>query len=270
MLALAFGLFGLIIGSFLNVVILRKGVRSLGGRSSCMSCGKELAWYDLIPVFSWIALRGRCRECGSGISVQYPLVEAATGILFAFVGGAIAPETLALRALFCVIVAILIVIFVYDLRHTIIPDAWVYSFGALALLAGLFLNPLAPSPWLAFLAGPIAASPLFLLWLVSRGAWMGFGDVKLALGIGWLLGPVPGLIAVWGAFTLGALTLLPVLLFQRVVTHMRAGGNAAPGLTMRSEVPFGPFLISSCLLVWLLQLYVIELPGASLLSSFWS
>lgn len=259
MFAVIFGLFGLIIGSFLNVVILRKGVRSLGGRSSCMSCGRELPWYDLIPVFSWLALRGRCRECGSRISIQYPLVEAASGILFALVGGALVPESLAVRALFCVIATLCIVIFVYDLRHTIIPDAWVYSFGALALITGLFLYPAAPF-WLALLSGPIAAAPLFLLWLISRGAWMGFGDVKLALGMGWLLGPVAGLIAVWGAFTLGALTLLPVLLFQRIVTHMRAGGKAAAGLTMRSEVPFGPFLVASCLLVWFLQLYAIALP----------
>jgi leader peptidase (prepilin peptidase)/N-methyltransferase len=83
---LAFGILGLCMGSFLNVVILRRGRRAFSGRSSCMSCAKTLAWYDLVPVVSWVFLRGRCRACGSSISIQYPLVEGATAILFAFFG----------------------------------------------------------------------------------------------------------------------------------------------------------------------------------------
>src|SRR4051812_42460706 len=87
-LSFVFGIFGLIIGSFLNVLILRHGERSLGGRSACMSCGRTLKWFDLIPVFSWLALLGRCRTCKKKISVQYPIVEATTAILFAAVGSA--------------------------------------------------------------------------------------------------------------------------------------------------------------------------------------
>ena len=85
-LVLAFGILGLCVGSFLNVIILRRGKRSLSWRSECMSCAKTLAWYDLIPIASWVILRGRCRACGSSISIQYPLVEAATAILFAVFG----------------------------------------------------------------------------------------------------------------------------------------------------------------------------------------
>src|SRR6476620_776440 len=85
-LLFALGTVGLCVGSFLNVVILRRGRQSMSRRSACMSCGNTLAWYDMIPIASWIILRGRCRACGSSISSQYPLVEAATAILFALFG----------------------------------------------------------------------------------------------------------------------------------------------------------------------------------------
>jgi prepilin signal peptidase PulO-like enzyme (type II secretory pathway) len=86
MILLAWGIFGLCVGGFLNVVIVRKGRHWLSGRSACPSCAKTLAWYDMVPVASWIMLGGRCRTCGSPISIQYPLVEAATGIVFGLGG----------------------------------------------------------------------------------------------------------------------------------------------------------------------------------------
>src|SRR5262245_31922917 len=82
---LIFGIFGLCVGSFLNVVFLR-GTLALSGRSACVSCAKTLKWYDMVPVASWVFLRGRCRTCGSSISIRYPLVEAATAILFGLFG----------------------------------------------------------------------------------------------------------------------------------------------------------------------------------------
>src|ERR1700685_1252022 len=95
--ALFFALFGAIIGSFLNVVVLRHGVKTLFGRSACASCGHELEAVDLVPIISWLVLRARCRFCGSKISVQCPLVEATTAILFGFVGAA--PIALSLQLL---------------------------------------------------------------------------------------------------------------------------------------------------------------------------
>src|SRR3989338_8398295 len=138
MLFVIFGLFGFIVGSFVNVVILRSGARALSGRSACMSCGIKIKWFDLIPVFSWLALRGRCRACGSRISLQYPAVELAMGAAFALVGGAHLPPLAMLIAL--LICAVLIAITAYDILHTIIPDAWVWSFNALALFS-VFLFP---------------------------------------------------------------------------------------------------------------------------------
>ena len=94
-------LFGLIIGSFLNVVILRRGTKPMSGRSVCLSCGRTIAWYDNIPLLSYLALRGRCRACGSRISMQYPLVEASTALLFGAIGAwaGAQPDSLSLRLL---------------------------------------------------------------------------------------------------------------------------------------------------------------------------
>ena len=265
--ALAFGAFGLIVGSFLNVVVIRRGVRSVGGRSGCMACGAQLLWYDMIPVVSWVALRGKCRRCRAYISVQYPLVEAATALTFGLIGGA-PLFGIFYKALFCVIMAILIAIAAYDFRHTIIPDSWAYTFGALALVSAfVFPSHLAPSTWhLTLLAGPIAAAPLFLLWLVSRGRWMGLGDSKLALGIGWLLGPFIGIVAVFLAFVIGAVISVGILLpLPHIIRALRTYGITSldmlrGGLTMTSEIPFGPFLIASCVFVWFSLLYNIHIP----------
>jgi leader peptidase (prepilin peptidase)/N-methyltransferase len=113
--ALVFVAFGLSVGSFLNVFVLRKGVASLSGRSKCPSCGHIIAWYDLIPVFSWFILRARCRNCGSRISMQYPLVEASTGIIFGLVAG-VPFFGLAYKLLYCLIFALLICKYIWRER----------------------------------------------------------------------------------------------------------------------------------------------------------
>ncbi len=262
--ASVFGLFGLIVGSFLNVIILRHGVRSIGGRSGCMSCGRQLLWYDMIPVLSWVLLRGRCRGCAGSISLQYPLVEAATGVLFASIG-AVPFFGIFYKILFCIIAAILVCITVYDFLHTIIPDSWAYVFDALAFLVmgPVFLVGQTP-PLLYLLAGPLAALPLFALWLFSQGKWMGLGDAKLALGIGWLLGPALGLFAIFGAFVIGAIVSVGILLpLPHITRALYTSGitlrqKPAGGFTMKSEIPFGPFLILSCIIIWFATLYGID------------
>ncbi|OGG50409.1 hypothetical protein A3C18_00560 [Candidatus Kaiserbacteria bacterium RIFCSPHIGHO2_02_FULL_54_11b] len=263
MSAIVFGLFGLIVGSFLNVVVLRHGVRSIGGRSGCMSCGAQLRWYDMLPVVSWLALGGRCRACRARISPQYPFVEATTAILFGFIGASslsILPQVIS-----CLILALLVAISVYDLRHTIIPDEWAYAFAGLAFVSQ-FLLPLSGefNPWWFVFAGPVVAAPLFALWLFSGGRWMGLGDAKLALGIGWLLGPVLGIFAVFGAFVVGAIVSVGILLpLPRIVRALYTLGITsadigAGGFTMKSEIPFGPFLIFSCIIIWFATLYGID------------
>lgn len=268
-LALVCGLFGLIVGSFLNVAILRHGARSISGRSACMSCGAQIKWYDLLPVLSWIFLRGRCRACGSSISAQYPLVELATGLSFALVGASQAMFGIALP-FFLALTAFMVMIAVYDILHTIIPDEWAYMFALFALVTSI-IEPLYTGPLIyLLLAGPATALPLFVLWLISGGRWMGLGDAKLALGIGWLLGPVYGPYAVMGAFVIGALIsvciLIPLPYIRNAMRSMYSGRGIAGlrlgniGLTMKSEVAFGPFLIMSTFLIWILLLYSVPLP----------
>lgn len=270
---LAFGafLFGSIVGSFLNVLVLRRGARSISGRSACLSCAAAIAWYDNVPILSWLLLRGRCRSCRSKISAQYPLVEALTGALFALLAARLIPSLglidmsdVILIALHIVLVSNLVAIAVYDTKHTIIPDAWVYA-AALAALAIALLTSFSPLH-MTLLSGPAAALPLFALWLVSRGTWMGLGDAKLALAIGWFLGPLYGVLAIFFAFVIGAIVSVCVLLpLPHLVRFARERGiarwrGARSHFTMRSEVAFGPFLIASFFTIWISLLYDIPLP----------
>lgn len=255
-MAIVFGIFGLIVGSFLNVCIQRFGTGvSLGGRSSCDFCGMQLRWYHLVPVFSWIILRGRCAGCGSRLSIQYPLVELLTGGVFAVVGSTDLALTLQVIAL--IAFAFLIAISVYDMRHTIIPDAWVYSFSVAALLFSAISSfPMDLIGWgILLLSGPVVALPLWALWFVSGGRAMGLGDVKLAVGMGWLLGPYWGMVALFGGFMLGAVVSVCILIplpyvLRALALHRFPYATSPAGFTMKSEVPFGPFLTCSCFLIW--------------------
>lgn len=260
----AFGVLGLIVGSFLNVVVLRRGAKTLGGRSECMSCGASIRWYDNIPVFSWLALGGKCRACGSAISIQYPLVESCTALLFALTALTLEtsfdPLSLTRAALACLVLALFMAIAVYDLRHSIIPDTWVYTLTLAAFVYGIAFSPDRGAIAFFVAAGPAVALPLFALWTVSHGRWMGLGDAKLALAIGWLLGIVNGLFAVFLSFIIGTIVTLPLLLasspwWKRLtarVTPTRASHHQLTEVTMKSEIPFGPFLVISCIIVWLL------------------
>ncbi|MEK9132082.1 MAG: prepilin peptidase [Patescibacteria group bacterium] len=242
-------IFGTIVGSFLNVVILRfNSGRGVTGRSGCLSCGKRLSWHELIPIVSFVALRGKCRGCRTPLSVQYPLVELATGILFTFAGLMLIENALILDGkmalslgLLFAIISVLVVIFVYDLRHKIIPDLFAYAFfllalGYSALSAGEGLG------WTTLFSRLISAVlislPFAFIFYVSRGRAMGLGDAKLALGIGALLGTSLGFTAVIFGFWVGAIVSLCLMVVQRL-THTSARGR----LTFKSEVPFGPFLI---------------------------
>ena len=199
--------------SFLNVLVLRHGVKTLSGRSACASCGHELEPVDLVPIISYLALRGRCRFCGIKISIQYPLVELATALFFGCIGAA--PIALPLQLLALPIAALLVAISAYDIRHGIIPDLWVFELAGLSLIFSLayltLYNGLSTFTPL-FLAGPASALPFWALWFVSGGRAMGLGDAKLAWGIGWLLGPVYGFFSFGLAFVAGALISVCILL----------------------------------------------------------
>ena len=261
----AFFLLGLIIGSFLNVVILRyRTGRTVLGRSACFSCGVVLTWQDLIPVFSFLAIGGKCRSCGSKISIQYPLVEFLTGFIFLAVfcraGFGTSPESLLSLVYFLIIWSLLTVILVYDFKHKIIPSGFVYTFAILALINFLATTPI-HLIWQAagiyeLLAGPILFLPFFLVWYLSRGRMMGLGDGKLALGIGWMLGLAKGGTAIILGFWIGAVVSVVILLLSKLGLSL----DGKP-LTIKSEVPFAPFLILGVLIVFLTEfnLFVIGL-----------
>lgn len=234
--------FGTIIGSFLNVLVIRGNTgRSIGGRSACMSCGTQLTARDLVPILSYLFLRGRCRSCASAISIQYPLVEFLAGALF--VAAYVRAYSIAEFTLLAALCTVLLFVAVYDMRHTIIPDT---SIALLVVLAGvsfvLHMHSTALSAYLV--AAIIAGAPLFLLWYFSSGSAMGFGDVKLASALGLFLYPLQSLAFLWLAFVTGGAAALLLLGAPKVLMHTPSLRQRLPLVTIKSEIPFGPFLIA--------------------------
>jgi prepilin signal peptidase PulO-like enzyme (type II secretory pathway) len=250
-----FFIFGTIVGSFLNVVVLRynTGVSIARGRSFCFSCGKKLSWSELVPVLSFVFQRRRCRGCKSKISWQYPVVELLTGLLFAGVfwkyGLAGLLSNLPAIIISLILMALFVAITVYDIKHKIIPDGLIIAFGVVSLV-NIFSTIHAHFLW-PLLAGPILALPLFLIWLFSKGRLMGLGDPKLVLCIGWFLGLRLGLTAVILAFWSGALYGLVLMALSHFKWH---GLN----ISRKSELPFAPFLILGFLLVFFFNLNLLH------------
>lgn len=253
---IVFGL-GLIIGSFLNVVILRLNTgRSIAkGRSKCPRCSNVLSWYELIPVFSFLGQKGKCRSCKAPISFQYPLIELITALVFVLIyTHIILDQGFTIYAwvsfLFSTIVAsLLIVVTVYDIRHKIIPPKISYPFVILGFISIIW--KVMTIPGFSFinnvLAGLLLAAPFFFLWFFSKGKWMGFGDIVLALGIGWLVGTTGAIAVFLLSFWIGALAGLVLIAFSN-----------AYGI--KSEVPFAPFLV--------LALFIVGVFGVTLSTLF--
>ncbi|MDZ4226122.1 MAG: prepilin peptidase, partial [Patescibacteria group bacterium] len=228
---------GTILGSFINALVFRFNTgRGMGGRSRCMHCGHTLSALDLIPVLSFLFLRGQCRYCGARISWQYPLVELAAGALALLVYIQIIEATplwegIALYIFWLTVWMTLLFIVVYDIRHGIIP--WSVS-GFLIVLSLVYLFFFTEATLWNLLAGPLLALPLFLFSLVSRGTWMGWGDSALELSLGWLLGLTMGLTALVLAFWAGAIVGIALIIAKK-------------GFKMKSELPFAPFLVLGAL-----------------------
>lgn len=240
---------GLFVGSFLNVVILRfgTGMGVVRGRSKCFSCAKTLSWYELLPVFSFLIQKGRCRGCGSKISVQYMFVELATAVALPAAFICTEPTmvffvNIALFVLTSALLCFYIMIAVHDFKHKTIPDAFSYaaSFIALGILV-LYYFGRGYVDWSQIVAGPILFLFFFFFWAVSRGKWMGLGDAKLALSVGWFLGLSKGIATILLSFWIGAVVTLLIMLIQRLMAG--AKGVSGASLGMKSEVPFGPFIL---------------------------
>lgn len=244
MSAFAFFLYGLIIGSFLNVVILRlQKEESLGGRSHCPACQHQIRWYDNIPLVSFLFLRGKCRDCYAKISLQYPSVEVLTGAVFAVTGYAFfdpSDQRSWLDTLFyLVLFSTLIVIGVYDFLTMYIPmlPVWlavVWVTAYLILSQGLSQRIFFSSD-IFFVLFPFGLAALgaflffYALVFVSDETWMGMGDAYLAALIGLATGWPGVLWTLTLSFAIGAIVGLILV----------ASGEKG----MKSQIPFGPFLV---------------------------
>ena len=218
----------------------------LRGRSMCPHCRHELAAKDLVPLFSWLSLRGKCRYCGKPISRQYPLVEAATALLFitSYIWWPVdvSGSQVAVFILWLLLLTGLIALLVYDMRWFLLPNKILYPLGAIAVAQALIVIIAADNPFttiLNMIAGVAVGGGLFYaLFQISKGKWIGGGDVKL----GWLLGLIaatPGrsVLFIFLASLLGTLASLPLMRSKRLNRH--------------SLIPFGPFLIIGLIIVQL-------------------
>lgn len=232
-------IFGSIIGSFLNVVILRlPAEKNLGGRSACRSCGHTLGFFDLFPIFSYLFLRGKCRYCKTKVSPRYLIIEIFTALLFMFSWWQLSPQVLKDYLQFasiCLAVCVFVIVFVIDFEHFLIFDGVIYI-GVLLIFAINFAvsfnqNQLfvLTGNWLSGITGAIFAPlPFLFIWYFSKGRWMGLGDVKFCIFLGALLGLKIAAVSLLFSIFIGGIVSLGLLALRKK--------------QMTSKIPFGTFL----------------------------
>jgi len=258
-------IFGLAAGSFLNVITLRYqpaqkilDKKIIGGRSHCPICLKTLAWYELIPIFSFFLQRGKCRSCGHKISLQYPLVEILSGLIFVFVPLSLLSSSIShwsfnqwlIVIVWLLIFALFLLLSIIDLRHSIIPNQINLTLGILGLilmiinnyynkfgfLRGSFLGyyavifGLRENIWINYSVAALLGMVIFgVIILLSRGKAMGLGDFKLIAALGLVFGWPDVSMVMFLAFVIGALISIVFLIRKKK--------------KMRDAIPFGPFLV---------------------------
>ncbi|MEK7181239.1 MAG: prepilin peptidase [Patescibacteria group bacterium] len=262
-------IFGLAIGSFVNVIAVRYNPAKfilnrevLGGRSACPKCGKKLNWVELFPLFSFIFLRGRCRSCRANISWQYPIVELISGLIFVLVPAYLKISSISLfesatqnSIFFILVFETLLIVSLIDIRLRLIPDETniflillsvpiiIFQKTQFGLVSGSFLGSYAAlfgfreNIWVNHLFAFFFGAAFFgLLILITRGRGMGFGDLKMAAALGAVFGWADILLVVALSFIIGSLFSLPSLIFKK------------KGL--KSLLPFGPFLAMASIVVF--------------------
>ncbi len=264
-------LFGLIIGSFLNCLIYRlelsnsahykkwAGLSWLNGRSYCPHCKHKLTWQDLIPIFSYFVLRSKCRYCQKKISIQYPLVEISTALVFLLIFNYQFPiinelsilnsQTFINLFFLFYVSSVLIIIFVYDLKYYLIPDKILLPAIIIVFIYRLFENLINWNlienwslkidnfvPLVNYLVSASAAFLFFwLIYLISKGQWMGFGDCKLAILLGLVLGFPKILLGLFLSFLFGAIIGVWLILLNPSPGHLKT--------ELKNQIPFAPFLV---------------------------
>jgi leader peptidase (prepilin peptidase)/N-methyltransferase len=250
---------GLCAGSFVNALVWRtrqnessksaKKLSVLNGRSQCPNCGHQLAAKDLVPVLSWLSLNQKCRYCGSPISIQYPLVEALTAIVFvcSYLLWPVEPNVNGQWLLLATWLASsvgLMALAVYELKWMILPNRIIYpTLAAAATGRGAYIifyqNQPVNALWLWALSVAVASGFFWLLFYVSKGKWIGFGDIRLGLITGTLLAhPAKSLAMIFIASLLGTIMVLPAILSGQK--------------RLANRIPYGPYLIvgAGIMVIW--------------------
>ena len=225
MFVAAAAILGLIFGSFLNALVFRAHADiPMTGRSKCVKCEIPIDARDLVPVLSFILLRGRCRACKQTISWQYPLVEFATAVTFVLL--ALYASDLSTFIAQAIITLFLIIIFVYDFQYSYILDRFTFPAMMLAVVFNFALGAVSASSML--LGAILLGGFFFVQYAVSRGRWIGGGDIRMGVLMGLWLGLERGLLATLIAYVIGALVGIGLLLLR----HKR----------LDSHIPLGTFL----------------------------
>lgn len=264
-IAILVGVIGAAMGSFVDALVWRLHTKRdfVKGRSECEHCHHQLAVIDLIPIVSWLLLGGRCRYCRKPIPPIVPLVELALAGLFVasflfWPLGFATWQAVTLFGLWLTYLVFLGALFVYDLRWMLLPDMFVYPLIALGFIDGALRISLVPGATIADYASHVVLGVLamagvyWVLYTASKGRWVGYGDVKLAVFMGAALGWQKTLLVLMAANIIGLFIVLPGLLTKR--------------LTGKSRVPFGPFLIAGFviaglfgdrIIAWYMQTFIL-------------
>lgn len=277
----ALALFGLVLGSFAGATVWRLRARQLVAdikageqvdhkeyaklknlarqkvstdRSRCLHCGYELRWYDLIPLVSWLTLRGRCRDCRKPIGLMEPLIELGTALFFVLsyvLWPAALTDALSIASFVIWLVAGvgLAIMFAYDTKWFLLPDKINFAVIGLGLVSAILAIIAAPNALDAGLSvlGSVAvlSGIYFVLYVVSRGRWIGFGDIKLGLGLGLLLADWRlAVIALFLANLIGCLIVIPLMALGK--------------LKRNAHVPFGPLLIAGAIIAKFIGIAIVD------------
>lgn len=216
-------------------------------RSRCLHCGHGLKWYDLIPLVSWLSTGGKCRYCKKFIGWFEPIIELGTALVFVlsyafWPDGLVSMAELLSFGMWLIALVMLVILFAYDLKWFLLPNYIVFPLIAIGAIIAIINLLTTPDP-LGYLVGLIASAGILsglylLLWLISKGAWVGFGDVKLGLGLALLLGQWQlAFVALFMANIIGCLIVLPGMLSGK--------------LTRKTHVPLGPLLIAGGIIAML-------------------
>lgn len=269
-------IFGASIGSFINVVLDRynTGLKFWLGKSFCFSCNNKLERKDMFPIVSFLFLRGKCRNCGSRIPYESFVIELIMSVLstlLVFKLGFLNYNFFIIQSFISYLIllsifATIILISFYDLRHMIIPDSFLIIFLVLSFLYNLLpivlgsssFKLLAISLLTNVLAGIFLTLPFLILFIISKGRWMGFGDIKYIAIIGFFLGIVNGASAVVLSFWIGAFVSVLLLLVPKILTAFGLS-NTQNKFKMNSAIPFGPFLSLGVLISFYLNVDILQI-----------